>query len=37
MQVVESLTDMFVFAAGFGGSHSGCLAVPRHDLFDNAS
>ncbi|ORY90476.1 regulator of chromosome condensation 1/beta-lactamase-inhibitor protein II [Syncephalastrum racemosum] len=27
--VVESLSDMYVFAIGFGGWHSGVLAIPR--------
>ena len=31
-QLVEALNNMFVFAIGFGGVHSGCLAIPRHTL-----
>ncbi|KAI8367586.1 regulator of chromosome condensation 1/beta-lactamase-inhibitor protein II [Radiomyces spectabilis] len=29
-QQVEALKDMFVFAIGFGGWHSGVLAIPNH-------
>lgn len=28
-EIVEKLQDMFVFAVGFGGYHSGCAAIPR--------
>lgn len=31
-ELVEKLQDMFVFAIGFGGFHSGCAAIPRRLL-----
>ncbi|KAI9275741.1 regulator of chromosome condensation 1/beta-lactamase-inhibitor protein II [Phascolomyces articulosus] len=31
-QLVETLNNMFIFAIGFGGVHSGCLAIPRSTL-----